>query len=96
MDAIVSEINHVIERDIKPLLHDHNGDIELISAIDGVVKVKFLGACKGCPGAQLTINDLVELKLKEQIPSVKKVILVNDIPEDMISLAKKLLSKEIS
>lgn len=93
MNAVVSEINNVINRDIKPLLQDHNGDIELVSAIDGVVKVKFLGACKGCPGAQLTINDLVESKLKEQIPSVKKVILVNDIPEDMIDLAKKLLKR---
>lgn len=93
MNAMISEINNIINRDIKPLLHDHNGDIELVSAIDGVVKVKFLGACKGCPGAQLTINDLVESKLKEQIPSVKKVILVNDIPEDMIDLAKKLLKR---
>ena len=42
-------------------------------AVDGVVKVRLVGACKGCPMSQLTLANGVERVLKEQIPEVARV-----------------------
>ena len=41
---------------------------------DGVVKVKMLGHCAGCPMSQMTIQGAVERTLKERIPEVKRVM----------------------
>jgi Fe-S cluster biogenesis protein NfuA len=35
------------------------------------------GACKGCPGAAMTLKMGVERMLKQNIPEVKEVIAVN-------------------
>ncbi len=58
---------------IRPALQADGGNIELIDVVDGVVKVKLLGACKGCMGAQMTLKMGVERVLKEALPEVKSV-----------------------
>jgi len=60
--------------DVRPKLQADGGDIELIDVTeDGVVKVKLLGACGGCPMAQMTLKMGVERYLKAKLPEVKKV-----------------------
>ncbi|MBW2553214.1 MAG: NifU family protein [Deltaproteobacteria bacterium] len=58
---------------IRPALQADGGNIELVDVVDGVVKVKLVGACAGCPGAQMTLKMGVEKALKEEIPEVKSV-----------------------
>jgi Fe-S cluster biogenesis protein NfuA len=43
---------------------------------DGVVKVRLVGACGGCPMAAMTLRDGIEQMLKEQVPKVRKVVAV--------------------
>jgi Fe-S cluster biogenesis protein NfuA len=63
-----------ILNEIRPSLQADGGDIELVSVgEDGVVKVKLKGACAGCPMSQLTLQNAVEAKLKQEIPEVKRV-----------------------
>ncbi len=63
---------------IKPLLQADGGDVELIDVSDdGIVKVKLVGACAGCPGAQMTLKMGIEKKLREAVPEVKKVVAVD-------------------
>ena len=58
---------------IRPALEADGGGIELVDIVDGVVRVRLQGACKGCPGAQMTMKMGVERILKEQVPEVKAV-----------------------
>jgi len=89
---MVDEINNAINTKIRPLLAEHNGDIELIKVNDGVVHIKLLGACSGCPSARFTMEDLVSSVLKE-IPEVKEVQMVNPISSEIMDFARQLLSK---
>ncbi len=60
--------------DVRPKLQADGGDIELIDVTgDGIVKVKLLGACGGCPMAQMTLKMGVERYLKSKLPEVQKV-----------------------
>jgi Fe-S cluster biogenesis protein NfuA len=60
---------------IRPALQADGGDIELVDVdADGVVKVRLVGACGGCPMSQFTLANGVERVLKEQIPEVKQVV----------------------
>lgn len=60
--------------DIRPKLQADGGDIELIDVSEnGIVKVKLLGACGGCPMAQMTLKMGVERYLKSKMPEISKV-----------------------
>lgn len=58
---------------IKPSLQADGGNIEFVGIDDGVVEVKLLGACAGCPMSQITLSNFVEKILKEKVPGVKGV-----------------------
>lgn len=87
------KVNKVLKEKVKPHLYEHYGDIKLVAVEEGIVKVKLLGACKGCPSAQITIEEVVETALKDEIPEIKKVVLVNEVSQDLIDMAKKILNK---
>ena len=72
------KVANVIEA-IRPLLQADGGDIELVSVDEetGKVSVRLQGACKGCPGAQMTLKMGVERKMKEEVPEVTEVIAVD-------------------
>jgi len=59
--------------EIRPLLQRDGGDIELVEAKDGAVKVKLTGACGGCPMAKMTLKRGVEVRLKQAVPEVQSV-----------------------
>ncbi|MGQ9495954.1 MAG: NifU family protein [Thermoanaerobaculaceae bacterium] len=59
--------------DLRPALAMDGGDVELVDVADGVVKVKLLGACGGCPMAAMTLVGFVEEQLRNQIPEVRRV-----------------------
>ena len=60
---------------IRPALQNDGGDIELIDVDEdsGVVTVKLVGACGGCPMSQMTLKNGVERILKEAVPEVVSV-----------------------
>ncbi len=61
---------------VRPMLQRDGGDVELVDVEDGVVKVRLVGACGGCPMATLTLKKGIEAKLKEELPEVKEVVSV--------------------
>ncbi|HDM45011.1 NifU family protein [Candidatus Bathyarchaeota archaeon] len=62
--------------EIRPYLVADGGNIELVDIEGDVVKVRLMGACAGCPMAQMTLQMGVERYIKSKVPEVKKVIAV--------------------
>ncbi len=58
---------------IRPMLVRDGGNVELVEVEDGVVKVKLMGACAGCPGAAMTLQMGIERIIKEKVPEVVRV-----------------------
>ncbi len=59
---------------IRPALQADGGDVELVDVTkDGVVKVRLVGACAGCPMSTMTLAFGIERELKKQVPSVTRV-----------------------
>lgn len=70
---MLAKIQEAIDQ-IRPNLQADGGDIELVEFTDtGVVKVRLQGACRGCPGAAMTLKMGVEKFLKSRIPEVVSV-----------------------
>jgi Fe-S cluster biogenesis protein NfuA len=61
---------------IRPNLQADGGDVELVNVKAGVVTVRLMGACGGCPMATMTLKNGIERVLKEEIPEVKQVVAV--------------------
>jgi Fe-S cluster biogenesis protein NfuA len=71
-EGVKERVKEVLET-IRPALQADGGDIELVDVVDGVVKVRLVGACGGCPMSQLTLANGVERVLKQEIPEVARV-----------------------
>jgi Thioredoxin-like proteins and domains len=70
------EIEGAID-DIRPNLQADGGDVELLDVSDdGVISVKLLEACGGCPMAQMTLKMGIERHLKSVVPEIKEVVAV--------------------
>ncbi len=59
---------------VRPSLQADGGDVQLVEVDEnGVVKVKLMGACGGCPMSQMTLKMGIEKVLKQNVPEVKSV-----------------------
>ncbi len=59
---------------IRPAVQQDDGDVQLVDVTaDGVVYVRFLGACVGCPSSAITLQQGIERTLKQYVPAVKDV-----------------------
>ena len=62
---------------IRPAIQSDGGDLELVEVRgDGIVVLRFHGACVGCPSSELTLTMGIERQLKDRLPQVKRVICV--------------------
>ena len=60
---------------IRNALRMEGGDIDLIDVSEeGVVRVKLLGSCAGCPFSQMTLKNFGERELKSNVVGVKEVV----------------------
>jgi len=66
------KVEKAIEK-IRPFLQRDGGDIELVEIVDGVVKVRLIGACMGCPMSQITLQEGVGRALKKEVPEIVRV-----------------------
>lgn len=94
MMIMVDKINEILEKKVRPALLLHSGDVELLSYEDGVVRVRLLGACAGCPSATLTNEEVISAELKAAIPEIKEVVLVQQTSEELLDFARKILRHE--
>jgi len=69
-------VQEVLDK-VRPALQADGGDCELVKVReDGVVEVRLVGACGGCPMSTLTLKAGIERVLKDEVPDVKEVIAV--------------------
>lgn len=81
-EEIIKEIKKQITEKIRPALVMDGGNIEFVDYDDGILKVRLLGACHGCPMASITLKNAVEGILKEYVPEIQEVISMNFEPEE--------------
>lgn len=92
MNEDMKRIEAVLDEKVRPALRAHGGEIETDRLENGVLYVKLLGQCAGCPSADLTNETLVEAELKAALPElVEKVAVIQTVSDELWEQAKKLL-----
>ena len=88
-------LEDVIEKQIRPILMAHGGDLQLVEVTpENDVTVKLLGACASCPGAESTMRDVVETVLRETFPQIREINLYEQTDPELIEQALKILRGE--
>ena len=88
----LEKIEAVLNEQVRPALRAHGGELEVDHLEDGVLYVKLLGQCAGCPSADLTNETLVEAELVKTLPElVRKVVVVQTVSDELWEQAKRLL-----
>ena len=75
-DEIVAMIKELLETRIRPAVQEDGGDIAFreFDEISGIVTLKMMGACSGCPSSAITLKSGIENMLCHYIPEVKGVV----------------------
>lgn len=79
-DDIETRVGRGLET-VRPYLHSHGGDCELISVHDGVVQLRLHGSCGSCPSSSLTLKNAVEEALFDAAPDIVEIIAENAAAE---------------
>ncbi|WMJ82793.1 NifU family protein [Oscillospiraceae bacterium LTW-04] len=86
-------LDKVINDTVRPQLLSHSGDIEVLSVANGILRFRLLGQCAGCPSAGLTTEKLVAQAVKNALPEITEVVLVQGVSDSLIAQARKILNK---
>lgn len=81
----------MIAERIRPSLLAHGGDIYVKEIKGRDVGLVFQGACKTCPSAQITLEEVIEKTLREEIGETGRVYLINETDQELLDFAKKLM-----
>ena len=76
-EELLRKINEGLDQ-VRPNIQMDGGDIELVKFENGVVYIRFLGACVGCPISIFTLKAGIEEVLKNHVSEVKEVVAVED------------------
>jgi NifU-like protein len=68
------KVEKVIDEQVRPLLKQDGGDVEVVDIKDTLVYCRLGGACQGCCGASMTLRMVVERTLKEAVDEHIRVI----------------------
>ena len=71
-ESIKKRVQQAID-EIRPQIQGDGGDVELVSIEDGIVKVRLVGHCAGCPMSQMTLKNGIETYVKQRVPEIKSV-----------------------
>jgi Fe-S cluster biogenesis protein NfuA len=74
-EQAISVIEKVLTQ-LRPMIHNDGGDIQLVKYENNIAYVKLLGACVQCPISQITLKLGVEDALKLELPELKEVVAV--------------------
>ena len=82
------KVEKVLNEKVRPQLELHNGDLDVLDIEDGVVRIRLLGQCAGCPSAYLTIEQLIFGELTVEI---RQVIVVQDVSDELWEEARAVM-----
>ncbi len=70
--AILRVVQSALD-EVRPYVHSHGGELEVISVEDGVVRLRMLGSCDGCSAADATVANRIDSALRDHWIGFRRV-----------------------
>ena len=75
---VAQRVVQVLEQQINPSIAAHGGRADLVAVEEGSAYLRLSGGCAGCGMAAVTLNQGIEVALRESVPEISRVIDVTD------------------
>lgn len=69
-------IRRILDEEIRPAVASDGGDVVFERFENGVLTLRLVGACAGCPSSLMTLKMGIERRLKEDVPELTEVLSV--------------------
>lgn len=92
-NSFEGRVRKVVDERIRPSLFSHGGDLQIKEIRGTDVGFVFLGACRTCPSAQITLEETIDKTLRMEVPEVGRVYLINETSEDLLDMARRLINR---
>ncbi len=83
-----TQVERVMEM-VRPYMQSHGGDVQLVGIRGRVVLVQLTGNCQGCSMSAVTLKRTVEETLKERIPEIEGVEVVEPAPSNLVQITNR-------
>jgi Fe-S cluster biogenesis protein NfuA len=67
---------------LRPYMESHGGNIELVSIENQTARLRFTGACKGCPSSAVTMELNVRRAVEEACPDLAGIEVESETPNE--------------
>ncbi len=71
--AAAERVVQIALDEVRPYIHSHGGEVEVLTVTDGVVQLRMHGTCNGCTSAGETIARRIEVSLREHWIDFRRV-----------------------
>jgi len=71
-ESLIEQVEKALDT-IRPAIAMDGGNVELLDIDDGVVTLRMMGACGGCPMSTMTLKQGIEQRLREMVPGIERV-----------------------
>ena len=80
-----SRVSQALDR-VRPQLHGHGGDVELLGVENGIVRLRMQGSCHGCPSSAATLRQTIETAIFDAAPDVAAIEVEGVVEPPALSL----------
>lgn len=86
------DIQKIIDLEINPFLNSHNGGVEILKLDEEQKKLtlRLLGKCCTCSNSLDTIENLINLKIKNHFSNIN-ISVETRVSDELLEIAKKYL-----
>jgi len=72
--SLHEQVQAVLDR-IRPAVQADGGDVELVDVTaENVARIRFHGACHGCPSSTMTLQHGIQRAIRDKVPAIQSVI----------------------
>jgi len=75
---VAQRVIQVLDAQVNPSIASHGGRADLVAVEDGAAYLRLSGGCAGCGMAAVTLNQGIEVVIKESVPEIVRIVDVTD------------------
>lgn len=88
----LTQVETALEQ-VRPYIHSHGGEVEVLDVVNGVVHLRLSGACQGCAGSAMTLKRGVESALREHFAGFRSIEVHE--PETISAVGQRSTGREV-
>ncbi len=75
---VAQRVLRVLEEQVNPAIASHGGRADLVAVDEGAAYLRLSGGCQGCGLASVTLNQGIEVAIRDAVPEIGQVVDVTD------------------